>query len=112
MSTEKLHIWQKIGLFFYKQRSLTALVWIAVVLFGSISYTVLMRKEGFPGIEVPIGVIRVVALDGSAEVVDASYAQPIIAEVRKDNLVKEVSTTSSDQGATVQISFKDGSDVQ
>jgi multidrug efflux pump subunit AcrB len=112
MASEKQHIWQSFGMFFYRRRLLTLLLWITVVTFGIVSYTSLMRKEGFPSVEVPIGVVRVISFDGSAQHVDETYTKPIIDAVQKDSLVKDVTSSSTDQGATVQISYKDGADVQ
>lgn len=97
---------------FYRKRKLTVLLWLVAVVFGLVSYTTLMRKEGFPGIDVPVGIVQVVSFDSTAEHVDEVYTKPIIEAVKNDSGVKEVSSTSSDQGAGVQIQYKDGVDVQ
>ena len=112
MTTGKQHIWQKLGMYFYRKRTFTMLLWVAAVVFGLVSYTTLMRKEGFPGIDVPIGVVQVLSFDGTAEHVDEAYTKPIIEAVNKDTKVKDISSTSSDQGASIQIQYKDGADVQ
>ncbi len=71
-----------------------------------------MRKEGFPTINVPIGIVQVVSFDKNATEVDAGFAQPILAQLKNFDTVKDVSSTASDQGASLVITFEEGTDVQ
>lgn len=105
-------LWQRVGMFFYTKRSITALLFLVVSSFGIISYTTLMRREGFPSITIPIGVAQVISFGGSAVSVDATYAQPIIAEAKKNSKLKDISATSTDQGSSIVFSFEDGTNVK
>lgn len=108
----KLTIWQKIGMFFYSKRAFTMFIWISVVIVGIMSYTSWMRREGFPSINVPIGIVRIVSFDNSAEIVDEKFVLPVVQELKNNSTVKDVSSTASDQGATVVVNFNSGTDVQ
>jgi multidrug efflux pump subunit AcrB len=112
MKKEKLNIWQKIGLLFFDKRLLTISTWALAVIFGLVSYTSLMRKEGFPSVNVPLGVVRVVSFADNAEVLDKSFTKPIVDSARLDTLTKEVISTTTDQGASIRIAYKDDTDVQ
>jgi len=102
---------QKFGLFFYERPVFTVILWLVVVFMGALSYTTLMRREGFPAINASYGFIRVVDFGQSAEKVDSSYSQPLVEAAKQDPNHKTISSTASDQGASVQIAFKDGTDV-
>ena len=104
-------LWQHFGMFFYKRRSLTALLFAGLSIFGVISYTTLMRREGFPPINLPIASVQVVSFGGDAASVDTSFTVPIVDAVKQQPAVKEVTASSTDQGAGVFIVYKDGTDV-
>lgn len=108
---DKLNIWQKIGLFFYDRKFVTLAIWLVVVIFGALSYTTLMRKEGFPSVEIPVGVVQVVSFNRTADDVDKSFSLPIIISAKEDDKVKDIATRTTDKGATVQISYERGTDV-
>ena len=99
-------------MFFYTKRPFTLFIWLSVVVLGIMSYTSWMRKEGFPAISVPIGIVQVVSFDKSASEVDSTFAQPILGELKNLDSVKDISTTSTDQGASLVITFEEGTDVQ
>jgi multidrug efflux pump subunit AcrB len=107
-----LSIWQRVGLFFYDRRVLTITILLVLIGFGALSYTRLMRREGFPAVNVPVGIVQVINFDQSAVEVDGSFAKPIIDAAKADKNTKEVVSTSTDQGATISISYKDDTDVQ
>ncbi len=107
-----MNIWQKIGLFFYDKKFVTIAIWLIVLVYGALSYTVFMRKEGFPSVEVPLGIVQVVSFERSPEEVDTQFALPLIRAAKQDGSVKDIATQSTDQGATLQISYERGTDVQ
>lgn len=109
---EKFTIWQKIGMFFYTKRPITVFLWLAAVVIGVMSYSTWMRREGFPAVNVPIGVVQVISFNSSADEIDTQFAGPIISELKSDSTVKDISTTSSDQGSSVVVGFEKGTDVQ
>ncbi len=106
-----MNIWQKIGLFFYDKKRTTLIIWLVFVLFGALSYTTFMRKEGFPSVEVPLGVVQVVSFDRTATEIDESFSLPIITRAKEDKAVKDIATTSTDKGAQIRITYERGTDV-
>lgn len=108
----KLTIWQKIGMFFYSKRVFTGFIWLAIIFVGVMSYTTWMRREGFPSIDVPYGIVQVVSFGDSAEQLDEKFVLPVLEQLALDTSVKHVSSSASDQGAAIIVSFNDGTDVQ
>jgi multidrug efflux pump subunit AcrB len=107
----KLHLWQRVGLFFYDKKYLTLAVWFLLVVFGAFSYGILMRREGFPSVEVPLGIVQIATIEQDAETVDRNYVQPIIKNAQEDARLKDVSSSATNEGAVVQLTFERGVDV-
>jgi len=105
-------VWQSIGMFFYRNHRYTTLLWLFFVGFGILSYTTLMRREGFPSINVPIGVVQVVTFQDSASTVDQEFTLPIVEILSNDDRVKNVVASSTDKGAGITIVFEEGTRVE
>lgn len=112
LKKNKLNPFQVIGSFFYDRKIFTILLWIILVGFGIVSYTTTMKREGFPSINIPLGIVQVQTFSDSAKNVDESYALPLLEILKSDNTVKNVSSTSTQTGATLVVTFKSSSDVQ
>ena len=108
----KLSIWQKVGLLFFDRKILTLAIWLVVLAYGALSYTSLMRKEGFPSVNVPIGVIQVTNFGDDANSVDKNYILPLTEIAKKDPSLKTVRSTATSQGGVLQLDFKEDTDVQ
>lgn len=108
----KQSLWQRAGLFFYTKKRLTALLFVAFAGFGLLSYGTLMKREGFPNIDVPIGVIQVISFDGGAQNADAVFAVHIAETAKQHPSIKNVTTTASAQGVSAVLEFREGTDVQ
>jgi len=111
-NSNKLTVWQKIGLFFLDKKPVTIGLWLLVVIFGILSYANWMRRDGFPSVDVPIALVQVIAFEDSAVSVDQKYTLPIIDVIKKDTSVKLVNSSSNDQGASIQLQFNEGTDVE
>jgi len=107
----KLTVFQKVGLFFYSRRRMTAILLLTCVTFGVVSYTTLLPRKGFPSVNVPIGLLQVTSFDKSSSEVDEKYANPLVTSASQRDTVKSVSSTSTPQGVAVVITFNDGVDV-
>lgn len=110
-STEELSIWQKIGLLFFDKRYLTLAIWLVVMVYGALSYTTFMRREGFPSVSVPIGVVQVTNFGEDATQVDKEFITPLTEIAKKDQSLKTVRSTATSQGGVLQLDFKEGTDV-
>jgi multidrug efflux pump subunit AcrB len=100
----------KLSLFFFDRPWFTGLLWIALIVFGALSYTTFLKREGFPSINVPI-----VAVSGSyasdAANVDASLAKPLSDIALKQNGVSSVTTSSQDNFTQVTILYEESVDT-
>lgn len=99
-------------MFFYRNYRYTTLLWLFFVAVGVFSYTTWMRREGFPTINVPVGVVSVVSFQESADKVDTEFAHPILDIIAEGEHVKTVTASSTDKGANLTIMFKEGTDVE
>lgn len=107
----KLSVFQKVGLFFYIRKRMTAILLLTCVTFGVVSYTTLLPRKGFPSIDLPIGLLQVTSFDKSSSEVDSKYAGPLVSSASQNESVKSVSSTSTPQGVAVFVTFNDGADV-
>ncbi len=64
----------KFSLFFFDRPRTTAILWLIVAIFGVLSYTTFLRREGFPTINIPL-----VIVNGSYAVNDASKVDSDVA---------------------------------
>jgi multidrug efflux pump subunit AcrB len=109
--SEKLTTWQKFGMLFYRRGKLTLTLWIAVFSFGLLSYTNLMARQGFPSINVAAGFAQIVSVGQDAATLDREVSQNLITKAKEDPNLKDVSTNTNDQGVTLNLTYKDGTDV-
>ncbi len=96
---------------FFDRPRFTALIWVALVLFGTVSYTTLLRREGFPSVNIPVAIVNGTYFANDPAKVDSAVAKPISDLALKQKDVKTVQTQSADNFFTVQIQFKDGVDA-
>ena len=75
---QKKSVWQRFGIFFYDKWRYTSLLIAVVAGFGLVAYTTMMRREGFPSVEIPVGFVQVVSLGSDAKSNDQTFALPII----------------------------------
>lgn len=102
----------KFTLFFFNRPRLTAILWLAVFLFGIASFTTLLKREGFPAIDIPISAVNGTYIVNDAKTVDKEVAKPISDIAKKQTGVKSVTTQSFNNFFTVIIQFKEGTNAQ
>ncbi|MDB5182827.1 MAG: hypothetical protein JWO47_611 [Candidatus Saccharibacteria bacterium] len=108
----KLSLFQRFGLFFYDRAKTTASLWMVVVLFGFLSYSVFMQRQGFPNIAVPISVTSGTYFVNSKEKVDADLVKPMSELIMKRSDVKSVTSNSAGNFFSVVTQYKDGTDAK
>lgn len=97
--------------FFFVKPRLTALLWVALIIFGSLSYTTLLKREGFPSVNVPISIVSGTYFVNDPAKVDESAAKPITDIALSQNNTKTIQSESAGNFFTVQIQYKDGVDA-
>lgn len=102
----------KVSLFFFKRPKLSLAIWLAVVVFGIASYTTLLKREGFPSVNIPFTVVNGTYLVNDSQKVDQEIAKPLSDAILKDDRVKRVQTQSFDNFTTIIVEYKSGTDSQ
>ena len=101
----------KLSLAVFNRPRLTAIVWITMTVFGGISYTNLLQREGFPSINVPFSVIAGTYFVDDPSKVDSEVTKHIGDLALKDSRVKLVQSHAQSNFYDVIIQFKDGTDA-
>jgi multidrug efflux pump subunit AcrB len=106
------HLLPKVTVFFFQRKRLTALLWIAVMLFGLFSYTTLLKREGFPSVNVPLAVVGGTYFVNDPAKVDEQVAKPISQIALEEPNVSSVSSQSQSNFFTVTVVYKDGTNAE
>src|SRR5438045_1546798 len=85
----------KLTSFFFKRPRLTAVIWIVLLGFGILSYTTLLRREGFPSITVPVAIIDGTYPTNNPAELDSLVTQPIAKTALKQADVNAVMTQTA-----------------
>lgn len=102
----------RLSLFFFDKYRFAAILWVAITVFGILSYTTFMKREGFPSINIPYSIITGTYIVNDPLKVDTQVAKPLSNEILKNESVKSVSTTSRANFFSVVVQYKDGTDAQ
>lgn len=97
---------------FFNRPRITALLWLALMVFGIFSYTTLLKREGFPDVQIPISVVTGVYPVNDPARVDAEAARHVVGAALAMDSVSAVQSSSSGNFFTVSIQFKGGTDAE
>lgn len=97
----------RLTMFFFKRSGTAALIWLVIALFGIASYTTLLKREGFPSVNIPIVIVNGVYAVGDAEQVDRELAKPIANAALQQNDATSVMSQSEANFFTVTIQYKE-----
>ena len=103
---------QKLSLFFFDRTRFTAIIWVALLLFGALSYTTFLKREGFPSIQTPFAFAQGTYLVNDAQKVDNEVSKPLSEFLLKQEGVKLVQAQSFDNFYTVVISYEEGTNAE
>jgi multidrug efflux pump subunit AcrB len=106
VATDKLL--PKLTSFFFQRPRLTAVIWIVLLSFGILSYTTLLRREGFPSVTVPIAIINGTSASADASLIDSEVTQPIARVAYADSDVSTVMSHTAGNFYSVVVQYKDG----
>lgn len=101
----------KFSLFVFDRSRTAAILWLCLTIFGVVSYTTLLKREGFPSINIPFSVIGGAYIVNNPEKVDTQVVKPISDIVLKDSHVKSVQSHAQGTSYDVVIEYKEGTDV-
>src|SRR4051794_33407333 len=80
--------------FFFDRPLFTALIWLVLLVFGILSYTTFLRREGFPSIAIPIVIVNGTYAVNDPSKVDTALGAPVSDAALKQTGVKSVTTNS------------------
>lgn len=86
----------------------TFLLFLSIILMGVLSYTVFLQRDGFPNIEVPIGVITVRNFESDASINDEKITSPIEESISALPEVTKIMSTTTDNFVTIIAQFENG----
>ncbi|HRN71318.1 MAG TPA: efflux RND transporter permease subunit, partial [Candidatus Woesebacteria bacterium] len=93
---------------FFKRNRLTILLTISVLLLGFYSYTTLLKREGFPVINLPIIIVNTPYLSGDPAKTEADITGKISSSITEIEGVKEIQTTSTSNLSSIFVSLDEG----
>lgn len=102
----------KLTMFLFGKKRTVLVAWLVIVVFGILSYTTLLRREGFPSINIPYAIVTGTYIVNDPTKVDAEVAKPITDIALKQDKVSTVQTQSAANFFTIAIQYKDGVDSQ
>jgi multidrug efflux pump subunit AcrB len=108
----KIPLFARIGLFFYGRPRFSLLIWLAILVFGIASYTTLLKREGFPTINVPYSMVTGTYLVDSPAKVDADVGKPLSRIISSQPDVKFSDVTSSANYFTAIIQYEEDTDAK
>ncbi len=97
----------RLTLAFFKRPRTTALLWLVITLFGILSYTTLLRRDGFPSIKIPIVIISGTYAVDDANNVDKTVTAPVADVALKQNGVKQVSSQSGSNFFSTVVQYEE-----
>lgn len=101
---------QRLSLYFFNRPKRTALIWLIVALFGVLSYTTLLKREGFPTINTPYAIAQGTYFVNDPSKVDAEVAKPLSDFLLQQDGVKKVQSQSQANFFNIIISYDENVD--
>lgn len=95
----------RLSLFFFDRPRFSALLWLTIAIFGVLSYTTLLKREGFPQINTPYSYVSGAYIVNDPAKVDADVTKPLSQKIVSVDGVKTVSATAFGNFYTVMIEF-------
>lgn len=96
---------QRFALFFYDKRLLTAALAVLLIGYGVLSYTHLLKREGFPPIKTSFAILQGVSSGQTASEIDRTVAGPIAKAALQVPDVKDIQFQSQDSFFGAQITY-------
>ncbi|MCA9381784.1 efflux RND transporter permease subunit, partial [Candidatus Dojkabacteria bacterium] len=98
----------KFSMAFIKRYRITILLFLATIILGFISYQFLLKREGFPAIEVPYTVVTTPYFVDDPEKVNTDITVPLEEKLLQVNDIKQVKSTTNNNFSIIVAEFKEG----
>lgn len=100
----------KISEFFIKRSRLSILLILALLTLGFYTYSSVLKREGFPVINIPIILVNTPYFSGDASKTEEKITFPIYEALSELEGIKEVQTTSSDKLSSLVITLEESTE--
>jgi multidrug efflux pump subunit AcrB len=101
----------KVSLAVFDRPRIAAMLWLFLMVFGIFSYTTLLKREGFPSINIPYSIVTGTYFVGDAKEVDAQLAGPMSDIILKDKRVKSVQSGAHGNFYSLAIQYTEETDA-
>jgi multidrug efflux pump subunit AcrB len=101
----------QLSLAIFNRPRLAAVFWVCLMVFGIISYTTLLKREGFPSINIPYSVVSGTYFVNDPQKVDTQIAKPISDIILQDKRVKSVGTTAEGNFYFAAVQYTEDTDA-
>jgi multidrug efflux pump subunit AcrB len=88
-----------------------AVIWLCLTVFGIVSYTTLLKREGFPSVNIPFSVVTGAYLVNDPAQVDSKVTKPISDLILKDSHVKTVMSHAQGNFYDVVVQYDEGTNA-
>jgi multidrug efflux pump subunit AcrB len=102
----------RLTLFFFGKPWLSVGLWLILILFGILSYTTLLKREGFPSINVPLAIVQGTYAVNDPAKVDREVAKPITDLAKNQKGVSLVQTQSGGNFYSVVVQYDESVDAR
>ncbi len=102
----------RVTMFFFRHARTTALIWMALTLFGALSYTTLLKREGFPSVNIPISIVNGSYFVNDPAKVDSELTKPLAEIALQQSDVKTVQTQSAANFFNISVQYREGTDAK
>lgn len=97
---------------FFERPFITACIWLSLLVFGFASYATLLKREGFPSVNVPFAIVSGTYFVNDPAKVDQEVAKPLSEVALAQNEAKIVQATSAGNFFSVIIQYAEGTDAR
>lgn len=97
-------------MFFFKRSGTAALIWLVVAVFGIASYTTLLKREGFPSVNIPLVIVTGSYAVDDAQQVDNALAKTVSDAALKQEGATKVTTQSNANFFTATVQYEENVD--
>lgn len=101
----------KLSLFVFNRARTVAILWLCLLVFGVLSYTTLLKREGFPSVNIPFSMITGTYIVNDPAKVDGDVVKPISEVILKDARVKSVQSNARGSQYEVTVQYKEGTNA-
>lgn len=101
----------KFTMFFFAKPWLSVGIWLVLIVFGILSYSTLLKREGFPTINVPLAIVQGTYAVNDPAKVDHDVAKPISELALKQKGVSLVQAQSSGSFYVITIQYDESVDA-